>query len=83
MRTDLQAEIKTEIAEPKARVHAKIDQLRSETKADIAGVHTEIANVRAGLKTDISGLEARLFRQLWIMAAGIVGLTVALVKLLG
>ena len=29
------------------------------------------------------GLEARLYRQLWIMAAGIVGLTVALVKLLG
>ena len=58
------------------------------TKADIAEseiaeVHTEIANVRAELKTDIGGLEARLFRQLWIMAAGIVGLTVALVKLLG
>ena len=60
------------------------------TKADIAGVQTEIAQVRteiaqvrAELKADISGLEARLHRHLWIMAAGIVGLTVTLVKLLG
>ena len=52
-------------------------------KTDIAGVRTGIADVRAELKTDISGLEARLYRQLWLMAAGIVGLTVALVKLLG
>ena len=28
-------------------------------------------------------MEGRLYRQLWIMAVGIVGLTVALVKLLG
>ena len=34
-------------------------------------------------KTQIGGLEAWLYRQLWIMAAGIVGLTVELVKLLG
>ena len=34
-------------------------------------------------KADIGGLEARLYRQLWLMAVGIVGLTVALVKLLG
>ncbi len=37
------------------------------TKADIAG-----------LKADIAELEARLYRQLWLMAAGIVGLTVSL-----
>ena len=37
----------------------------------------EIAEVNAGM----GGLEARLYRQLGIMAAGIVGLTVALVKL--
>ena len=60
-------------------------------------MRTEVVNVRAELKTDtglvqveigtveasIGGLEARLYRQLWLMAAGIVGLTVALVKLLG
>ena len=38
-----------------------------------------IGLVRAG----IGGLDARLYRQLWLMAAGIIGLTVALVKLLG
>ena len=53
------------------------------TKADIAEVQTDIAQVRAELKADISGLEARLHRHLWMMAAGIVGLTVTLVKLLG
>lgn len=41
------------------------------TKADIAAV-----------RSDISALEARLYRHLWIMAVGIVGLTVALVKLI-
>ena len=35
------------------------------------------------IEARISGREARLFRQLWIMAAGIVGLTIALVKLIG
>ena len=42
-------------------------------------MRTEVANVQA----DVGGLEAGLYRQLWIVAAGIVGLTVALVKLLG
>ena len=65
------------------------------TKADIKA--SEVANVRAELKTDIGlvraeigavqgeigGLEARLYQQLWLMAAGIVGLPVAMVKLLG
>lgn len=46
------------------------------TKADIA-------EIRAELKAEIGGLEARLYRHLWIMAVGIVGLTVILVKLIG
>ena len=44
--------------------------LRTELKSDIAGVNAGLGN-----------LGARLYRQLWLMAAGIVGLTVALVKL--
>lgn len=55
----------------------------AEVQTEIAQVRTEIAQVRAELKADISGLEARLHLHLWIMAAGIVGLTVTLVKLLG
>ncbi len=44
------------------------------TKADLA-------EVKAELKADLAEMEARLLRHLWVMAAGIVGLTVALVKL--
>ena len=48
------------------------------TKVDIAMVQRDIASLRAELKTDIAELEARLHRHLWVMAAGIVGLTVSL-----
>ncbi len=48
------------------------------TKVDIATVQHDIASLRAELKTDIAELETRLYRQLWLMAAGIVGLTVSL-----
>ena len=77
------ADVKAEIAESEARVQVKIAEVQAETKADIAGVRAEVANVRAELKTEIGGLEGRLYRQLWLMAVGIAGLTVALVKLLG
>ena len=33
-------------------------------------------------KADLTALEARLYRHLWIMAAGIVGVTVTLMKLI-
>lgn len=42
----------------------------------------DIAELRAATKTDIAELRADLYRQLWIMAIGIVGLTVTLIKLL-
>lgn len=45
------------------------------TKADLAAL-------RSDLQSDIAALEARLYRHLWIMAIGIVSLTVALVKVL-
>lgn len=63
--------------------------VRTDLKAEIAEVRTEIAEVKAelkddiaGVRTEVAGLEARLYRQLWVMAAGIVGLTVTLTKLL-
>ena len=43
------------------------------TKADLAAL-------RSDLQSDIAALEVRLYRHLWIMAIGIVSLTVALVK---
>ena len=81
---------KTDIDRVETTLRAEISEVRTDLKADIAEVwtdvaqvRTEVANVRAELKADIGGLEARLYRQLWLMAVGIVGLTVALVKLLG
>ena len=61
------ASVRTELAE----VKAELAEVKAELKADIAAV-----------RADMSGLEARLYRQLRVMAAGIVGLTVTLIKLL-
>ena len=65
-----------------------IADLRSATKTDsaelrhgIAAVRTELKEDISGLRTDIANLRAELFRQLWIMAAGIVALTFTLSKL--
>ena len=52
-------------------VKADIEQLRSETKADLAAVRADMAEQFTAL-----------YKQLWIMAVGIVGLTVTLVKLI-
>ena len=70
------AEVKADIAALKTELAA----LKTEmvTKAEFAEVKTEIAT----LKTEIASVEARVYRHLWAMAASIVGLTVALVKLI-
>ncbi len=46
-------------------------------RAEISGVDTRLA----GLRAEVANLEARLFRHLWVMAAGIVGATFTLLKL--
>ncbi len=48
------------------------------TKADIAEVKAEIADLRAAVKADIAGL----YKQLWLVALGIVTAIAAIVKLL-
>ena len=48
------------------------------TKADMAEIRAEIA----GLRSDVAGDFKVLYRHLWVMAASIVGITVALVKLI-
>ena len=52
------------------------------TKADITEVKLDIAGLRGELKTTIADLRADIYGRLWAMGAGIVGLTVALIKLL-
>ena len=57
------------------------------TKADLAELRTamqvEMAELRSETKTEIAGLRADLYRALWLQAAGIVGLTVAILRFLG
>ena len=76
------ADLKAELKEDISTVRAEMADLKAELKEDISTVRTEMADLKAELKADISGLEARFYRQLWVMAAGIVGLTVTLIKLL-
>ena len=56
---------------------ADLAEAKAELKSEMTAVRAEIA----ALKTDQGHLEARLHRYLWVVAAGIVGLTVALVRL--
>ena len=51
-------------------------------KTDIAGFKADIKAAIAALKVDIAEFKAEIYRHLWLMAAGIVGLTVTLVKLI-
>ena len=71
----------------------RIDTLKSSRKLIDAGLDQKAAEAIAeGLaeadtssvatKQDLAEFKAELFRHLWIMAAGIVGLTVTLIKVL-
>ena len=51
---------------------------KADIKADVADIKADVA----GFKTDIAEFKAEIYRHLWLMAAGIVGLTVTLVKLI-
>ena len=66
-----------------------IAELRTELKGDIAATKADLAAVQAKLEADIAAVKtdmaeqfAALYKQLWVMAVGIVGLTVTLVKLI-
>ena len=76
---------KAGVAEAKIALKADVAEVKAELKADVAEVKTELAEVKAELKADVAEvkvnlaeMETRLYRHLWMMAAGIVGLTVSL-----
>lgn len=56
------------------------------TKADLektAGeLRTDMQKMEAGLRADVTAEFRNLYRHLWSMAAGIIGLNVALMKLI-
>ena len=83
--TAMKAALETDIATVKAAletdiaaVKADIEQLRSETKADLATMRADMETLRADMAEQFTAL----YKQLWLMAVGIVGLTVTLVKLI-
>ena len=81
LKTDI-AEVKAELKGDIAEVKTDIAEVKAELKGDIAEVKAELKGDVAALKTDIAEFKAEIYRHLWLMAAGIVGLTVTLVKLI-
>ena len=57
---------------------ADLAAVQAKLEADLAAVRTEVAAVR----TEVAQEFKALYKQLWVMAVGIVGLTVTLVKLI-
>ncbi len=53
-----------------------------ELRAEIQALRTEVQVETQFLRTEIQSFRADVYRQLWVMAAGIVGVTVTLIKLL-
>ncbi len=87
-KTDI-AELRTEMAALRTELKGDIAELRTELKGDIAITKADIAAVQVKLEADIAAVKtdmaeqfAALYKQLWVMAVGIVGLTVTLVKLI-
>ena len=74
----LEAAVATDIAAVKAELKADIAAVKAELKADIAEVRAEISDLRAEVKADIAGI----YKQLWLVALGIVTAVAAIVKLL-
>ena len=69
---------KADLTEVRAALEADVAAVQAKLEADIAAVRTEMAALRA----DTSAQFAALYKHLWLMAVGIVGLTVTLVKLI-
>ena len=80
-RTDV-AEFRAETKTDHAEALARIDAVEANAKADIAEVLARIDAARAEAKADNAALRADLYRVLWMQGMGIIGVTVALIKLL-
>ena len=69
-------------------VKADIETVKADivaVKGDIGELRTDFSGLRtefAGLRIEFAEFKAEIYRHLWLMAAGIVGLTVTLVKLI-
>ena len=75
-------EVRAALEADLAAVKADIEQLRLATQADLAAVKAKLETDIAAVRTDMAEQFTALYKQLWLMAVGIVGLTVTLVKLI-
>ena len=84
---------KADLEKTAGELHAEIQELRGDMQKMEAGLradlektagelHADMQKVEAGLRTDMTAEFRNLYRHLWIMAAGIIGLNVALMKLI-
>ena len=64
-----------------AQATAIVDALRHAVTEEVA-TKADLNELRAELKTDNAEARADLYRALWMQAAGIIGLTVASLKIL-
>jgi hypothetical protein len=65
-----------------AAVRADVAAVKADLTVVESALKSDIAELKAELKSDIAALKAEMFRFMYLQAAGIVGLTVALIKLL-
>ena len=70
--------VKADLAEVKAELKTDLAEAKIELKTDLAEVKAELKTDLAEVKVNLAEMETRLYRHLWMMAAGIVGLTVSL-----
>ena len=87
-KTDIAA-LRSDTAELRAELKGDMAELRAELKGDMAELRAELKDDMAELRAEIQAVEMRvaerfeaLYKQLWVMAVGIVGLTVTLVKII-
>lgn len=73
---------KSDVAEFRAEMLARFDAVEANAKADKAEILARFDSLEAGMKADNAALRADLYRALWMQGMGIVGATVALIKLL-
>jgi hypothetical protein len=79
------AEVRADLAAFKLEVKAEFTAVKSEfaaVRSQFTAVNSEFAAVRGEIRTEIATLRADIYSRLWAMGLGIVGLTVALIKLL-
>ena len=78
----VQTKLEADIAAVQTKLEADIVAVQTKLEADIAAVQAKLEADIAAVKTDMAEQFAALYKQLWVIAVGIVGLTVTLVKLI-